>query len=283
MCLGHKSWVAWLDIRGNEEARGRGRRKIEERRKKREKEGRRKGSTETVATRSFHGVRKDAATLSFRCSEDECKENARVWDGARTCARTHGTRGSYARGHRAHRFDRNRSSPVEARPVSARLLSLSHERAVSACINARTRRREHARKVEAKARQSVDALMWPPPPLPSPPWIPLYLALVLSLFVYHAFSIAYQRPPLASSDYFVVAPRSRLRSAIHLGVLADWTSPPVETAERDDTPGLPSHTINSLFFPLFDSPTNLDSWETRIIFFDGWTRKFWRSEIPSEI
>lgn len=127
MCLGHKSWVAWLDIRGSEEARGRGRRKIEERRKKREKEGRRKGSTETVATRSFHGVRKDAATLSFPCSEDECKENARVWDGARTCARTHGTRGSYARGHRAHRFDRNRSSPVEARPVSARLLSLSRE------------------------------------------------------------------------------------------------------------------------------------------------------------
>lgn len=81
--------------------RGRGRRKIEERRKKREKEGRRKGSTETVATRSFHGVRKDAATLSFPCSEDECKENARVWDGARTCARTHGTRGSYARGQSA--------------------------------------------------------------------------------------------------------------------------------------------------------------------------------------
>lgn len=208
-------------------------------------------------------------------------ERARVGWGAYVCTHTRDT------GIVRTRPERTGSTGIEAlqsKPGQSPLgSSLSHERAVSACINARTRRREHARKVEAKARQSVDALMWPPPPLPSPPWIPLYLALVLSLFVYHAFSIAYQRPPLASSDYFVVAPRSRLRSAIHLGVLADWTSPPVETAERDDTPGLPSHTINSLFFPLFDSPTNLDSWETRIIFFDGWTRKFWRSEIPSEI
>lgn len=135
--------------------------------KKREKEGRRKRWTETVATRSFHGVRKDAATLSFPCSEDECKEKARVWDGARTCARIHVRGDRTHAADRAHRFDRNRSSRrVEARPLAA-LLSLSREE--SACINARTRRREHARKVEAKARQSVDALMWPTPPLPSPP------------------------------------------------------------------------------------------------------------------
>lgn len=147
-------------------------------------------------------------------------EGARVGRHTYVCTHTRGT-GHGDRTHaanRAHRFDRNRSSPVEARPVSARLLSLSRE---SACINARTRRREHARKVEAKARQSVDALMWPPPPLPSPPRIPLYLALIFSLSLHHACSIAYHRPSLASSDYFVVAPRSRLRSAIHLGVLAD--------------------------------------------------------------
>lgn len=151
-------------------------------------------------------------------------------------------------------------SKLRRSPASLRG-SISHERAVSACMNARTRKQEHARKVEAKAQQSVDALMWPPPPLPSPPWIPLYLAL-LALSLSFALSCRIISSLFRFLCYFVAAPRSRLRSAIHLGVLADWTSPPVETTECDDALAcLVTRSIPP--FRFFHRRGNPDSWISR--------------------
>lgn len=98
--------------------------------KKEEKREKKKGEGKVPRRRWRHGRSTVFGRMLRHYPFHVAKTNARR---TRACGtgrvRVHAHTGHGDRTHaaRAHRFDRNRSSPVEARPVSARLLSLSRE------------------------------------------------------------------------------------------------------------------------------------------------------------
>lgn len=132
MCLG--SWVVrlrsifWSKRKQEEE------KKKKKKRKRKEKKGnvpwrRWRGD---AATRSFHGVRKDAATLSFPCSEridDECTRNALVSKGYTYVYKYTDTSSIQAEIARTRPTERTGSTGIEApsKPSQSPRLDLSRE------------------------------------------------------------------------------------------------------------------------------------------------------------